>query len=388
MIPRYAPTYTVKDLLNGLKLSSDPDIENELSTRLKSLYNAKYAFLFGSGKEALYAVLKAYNRPGRVLIPAYNCIVVPEAIQFAGYTPAFIDIDLQSLNVTAESVKKGITPDVQAVFLIHLFGIPCNINGILEVLHQKNILIVEDAAPAMGAEYEGQLVGCFGDATVISFQSTKVISGEVGGALLTNNPELASKIENLLHEAVAPGNTWKVFSKALARKIVTSQSVYGLAQFGYRSLRGEKMYEIVTPKVRKPNGYFSRCSPMACALAFLQLDRLKWNLVRRRSLALIYQNELSKNKKLSLPTIPDICNPAWIQFPILVEDKLAFYKHMQRNHIDVTWTYRYSCADSYGLEGFPNSLHAAKTIIGLPTNPYITDKQAMEICRVANQFIG
>jgi dTDP-4-amino-4,6-dideoxygalactose transaminase len=127
---------------------------------------------------------------------------------------------------------------------------------------------------------------------------------------------------------------------------------------------------------------------MACALAFLQLDRLKWNLVRRRSLALIYQNELSKNKKLSLPTIPDICNPAWIQFPILVEDKLAFYKHMQRNHIDVTWTYRYSCADSYGLEGFPNSLHAAKTIIGLPTNPYITDKQAMEICRVANQFIG
>ncbi|UCE40557.1 MAG: DegT/DnrJ/EryC1/StrS family aminotransferase [Candidatus Aminicenantes bacterium] len=390
MIPRYAPTYTFNDLLNGLKQSSDPDIENKLIARLKSYYNVRHAFLFGSGREALYAVLKAYNRPGGVLIPAYNCIVVPEAIQFAGYRPVFVDIERNSLCMTAENVKKSLSSDVQAVFLTHIFGIPCEIQEILDVLikQNKDILIVEDAAPAIGAEYNGQVVGSFGDASVISFQSTKVISGEIGGALLTNNENLAEKLKGLKLEAVGPGSDWMLFIKALARKFVTSRNVYELAQFGYRTLRGEKMYEIVPPKVQKPKGFLSRCPSFSCALVFLQLDRLRWNLERRRNLALIYQNELSKHTEVSLPEIAQACDPAWIQYPILVDDKLSFYKHMQRNQIDVSWTYRYSCAESFGIKGFPNSIHAAETIIGLPTSPFISDEQAMEICRVANQFRG
>lgn len=388
MIPRYAPTYTINDLLNALELSSDPEIENKLASRLKSLYNVRYAFLFGSGREALYAALKAHGLPGGVLIPAYNCIVVPEAIQFAGYSPVFVDIDRKSLCMTAESVEKSMNPDVKAIFLTHLFGIPCEIQEILDVSLRQNILIVEDAAPALGAEYKGQLVGSLGDASIISFQSTKVISGEMGGALVTNNERLATRLKDVKREAAEPGNSRMLLAKALIRKILTCRSIYGLAQFGYRTLQGEEMYEIVAPKVRKPKGFFSRCPSFASALVFLQLDRLKWNLERRRNVALIYQNDLSKHTKLSLPAIPLASNPSWIQYPILADDKFAFYKHMQQNQIDVSWSYRYTCADSYGIKGFPNSLHAAKTVIGLPTNPYLTDEQAKEICRAANQYRG
>lgn len=388
MIPRYAPTYTFGDLQKGLKLSFDLETESKLIARLKSYYDVRHVFLFGSGREAMYAVLKAYNRPGGVLLPAYNCIVVPEAIRFAGYRPVFVDIERGSLSMTAENVEKSLSPDIQAIFLTHIFGIPCDIQNILDVLAGKDILIVEDAAPAIGAEYNGRVVGSFGDASVISFQSTKIISGEIGGALLTNNETLAEKLESLKLEASGPEKAWTLFVKALARKSVTRRNLYGLAQFGYRTLLGEEMHEIVSPKVRQPKGFFSRCPSFASALVLLQMDRLGWNLERRRNLALLYRNELSNHAKVSLPEISQACNPAWIQYPVFVDDKLAFYKHMQRNKIDVTWTYRYSCAESFGIDGFPNSLHAAETIIGLPTNPFITDEQAMQICRVANQFGG
>jgi perosamine synthetase len=235
MIPRYAPTYTWMDLIAGFQLSSNSKVEEELCSRIESLFNIQYVFLFGSGREALYAALKAYGHPGRVLIPAYNCIVVPEAIQFAGYSPTFVDIDRSSFNMTAESVERAITSDVKVVFLTHLFGIPCDIQSILNVLHEREIFIIEDAAPALGAEYQGKWVGSFGDATVISFQSTKVISGEVGGALLTNNRNFAQKVMELQLEAVAPNNAWLVLTKALIRKLVTSQGLYGLAQIGYRA---------------------------------------------------------------------------------------------------------------------------------------------------------
>lgn len=385
MIPRYAPTYKITDLLNGLMLTSNPDIENQLCARLRSIYNAKHVFLFGSAREAIYAILKAHNRSGRVLIPAYNCIVVPEAIRFAGYTIAFVDIDSQSLNMTAESVEKAITPDVRAILLTHLFGIPCDIDEILYVLRKQDILIIEDAAPAMGAKYKGHLVGCLGDAGVISFHSTKIISAEVGGALLTNNEKLAFRVKELLKEASAPENTWMLFVKALSRKLVTNQRIYGFTHLGYRLLRGEKTYEILSPQTK--NGKFlSLCSPFACALVIIQLERLKWNLERRRSVARIYQSELSRLSNLSTPIISYSCNPAWIQFPIRVEDKWAFYKYMQRNNVDVTWTYRYSCSESFGLNGYPNALETAKTVLGLPTSPNLSTDDALHISDVVKKF--
>ena len=386
MIPRYAPTYTFKDLLSGLKLRSSLEIENDLIDQIKSLYNARHVFLFGSGREAIFALLKAYNRPGHVLIPAYNCIVVPEAIQFAGYTPTFVDINGQSLSMTAESVEKAITPDVKAIFLTHIFGIPCEIQEILNVIHDQDILIVEDAAPALGAKYHGQFVGSFGDSAIISFQSTKVISGEVGGALIVNNDELASKVRALQMEAKMPESTWSLFIKAFTRKIITNRNVYSAAQFSYRTLLGEQMFEVVNPQVTMPSGYFTHCPNFVSALVLMQLENLDWNLSRRRKIANIYQNELSGCASLMLPKIPEDCSPTWIQFPIITKNKWELYKHMQQNQVDLTWTYRYSCADSYGLNNCTEANIAAKTVLGLPTYPSLTDTDAQYICDTVKKF--
>lgn len=386
MISRSVPTYTYSDLWHSLKRRSQQGSDQVLRSRLAEMHHVKYVFLLDSARVALYALLKAYNRPGGVLMPAYTCIVVPEAVCYAGYTPVFVDIDYHSLNLTTKDVRQALRRDITVILATHLFGIPCELDELSGILDPDRVLLVEDAAAALGAEYQCQPVGSFGNAAILSFQATKVVAGEAGGALLTNDDNLATKVTRLLETAVPPVDSWQLFAKSFARKMVTSDRLYSLTQFGYRALHGEEMFEIVTPQNHIPQRFLANNSPFSNALITLQLDRLKWNLSRRRKLAQIYQEFLAGHPKLTHCRIPHRCLPAWIQYPIFVEDKKAFYKHMQHAGVDLSWTYRYSCADSYKKEGYPNAKKAAQTVVGLPTYPLLLDQQARAIARSASLY--
>lgn len=386
MIPRYAPTYTYYDLVHSIGRCLQGKVDDNLRSRLAKLYSVKHVFLLNSARVAIYVLLKAYNQPGGVLMPAYNCIVVPEAVYYAGYYPVFVDINYHSLSMTPDALKKSISSDIKIISATHLFGIPCDVEEIMHLSQQYKVLIMEDAAPAVGAEFQGKLVASFGNAAVISFHSTKVISGENGGALLTNDDELAYKIDRFLQSAIIARGSWRLFAKAVARKIATSSWAYLTAQVGYRILHNEQMYEVVAPQTAIPPDFLKLSSRFPKWLVSMQLDRLDWNLGRRRKLAQIYQDRLSMQSGLVLPIIPENCSPSWIQFPIMVDDKMKFYKFMQRNGVDLSWSYRYSCADSFGIDGFPNAQRAARTVLGLPTYPSLSDQNAQRICDVAIKY--
>ena len=375
MIPRFAPTYMYPDLLKGVSRSLPANVDGELRSRLAAMHNVAHVFLVDSARVALYVLLKAYNRPGGVLLPAYNCIVVPEAVRFAGYEPVFVDIDRASLNMTPGALAKRISEGISVVLATHLFGIPCDVEEIRRAVRGYDVLVIEDAAPALGAELRGRLVGDAADAAIISFQSTKVISGEGGGALLTNNDDLAAKVRRILQTAFTPQGLLPVFLKSFGRKAASCPPVYAAAQRCYRILRDEQMYELVQPHTEAPSRYLRLCSKYSAYLVLRQLENMSWNLARRRKIAQIYQEELH-GLPLRLPVFPDGASPAWIQYPIQVDDKESVYRHMQKKGVDLTWTYRYSCAESYGLNGFVNAHEAAKTVLGLPTYPSLTDDQA------------
>jgi dTDP-4-amino-4,6-dideoxygalactose transaminase len=386
MIPRYAPTYTYSDLFNCLKSDPGEKQEEGLSARLSNLFQVKHVFLTESARVGLYLILRAYDRPGRVLMPAYNVIVVPEAVHYAGYQPGFVDIEPCILNVSSERWEKAITPDTTAVLAVHLFGIPCNMEEIQRLFKSRDILIIEDAAPALGAEYGGKTVGSFGDVSLISFRGIKVISGEAGAALLTNNDELARKIQGILSTAGQRWNTQSLFLRALALKIALSPAVYATLRHGSALLHKELMYEVVPATLKQPKGYVSGMPGFASALVQTQLDRLEWNLSRRRKIAQIYRDQLVNHASWLLPEIPAFSNPSWIQFPMICADKLAFYKYMRSVGVDMSWTYKYSCAESFGFSDYPNAQQAAKKVISLPTTPFLTDEQVYEICFKALRF--
>ena len=222
MIPRFAPTYGWSDLAHGLEEAGGDEVEKELAARLAALHGVKHVFLVASARVGLYLLLRAWNRPGGVILPAYDCIVVPEAIRFAGYSPVMVDIDLSTGNMSAAAVRQALSRSVSAVFATHLFGIPWDIHEIEEAVRGRGVLLVEDAAAALGAELRGRRVGGLADAGVISFHSTKVVSGEGGGAVLTSNDELASRVRALLGSAGAPSLPPAIFLRALARKSATS----------------------------------------------------------------------------------------------------------------------------------------------------------------------
>lgn len=387
MIPRYHPTYSVRDLITSLSLSVRGTPLDDLRCKISQMYGAKHVFLLGKARTALYILLKAYNRPGDVILPAYNCIVVPEAVLYAGYQPRFVDIDLDSLNMSLDAVKSSLASTTTVVLATHQFGIPCDIEGIVELCRDREILIVEDAAAAIGATYRGKLVGTFGDAVILSFNSTKVVSGGTGGALLLNDDALADRVSDLINTIPAVESGFVLFGKSAAWKVLTSPFLYRIVYLIYRLLHGEDMFETVALQERMPTGFLGSCSTFTAALTLGRLVDLDRNLERRRRIAQIYASSLTGCPQIELPKVSAESSPAWIGFPVKVARKRDFFKYMQSKGIDLSWTFRYSCADSFDFDGFPNARRAAQTVLGFPTYPSLSDEQAKYICTVTKEYL-
>jgi perosamine synthetase len=386
IIPRYRPTYTFTDLIKSWILCQKSNATQELGEALGKLYSRKYVFLFGNARAALYVLLKAYNRLGDVIIPAYNCIVVPEAITYSGYTPKFVDIDLSSYNMTARGVEEAISSKTAVVIITHQFGIPSEVYETLEVCKRHNVLVVEDAAPAFGAMVDDKLVGSFGDAAIISFDRRKVLSGVQGGALLLDDPEIAQKIKNQLKSSSDNQKCAVGFLSALIWEMAFNSKFYPVIKSFYRLRYSEKLFEIVPLQHRIPNGYVKLCPNFTSSLILHQLAQLSAVVDRRNILADLYTNELTGHEHWELPSISKDYKPSWIQFPLLVDDKNKFYNYMQSKGIDLNWTFKYSCPDSFGLSGYPHAKRAALSVVGLPTYPFLTDEQAGYICETAKAY--
>lgn len=388
MIPRYCPTYSLGDLCRAWKVCAGHDALTLLRQRLAEMYQRKHVFLFGNARSALYAVLKAHERPGGVVLPAYTCLIVPEIVHAAGYRPVFADIGAHSVNVTAETLSQAISRErsTTVVLMTHQLGIPCDVEAMRQVYERRDVLVIEDAAAAVGAKYRARLAGTFGHAAVLSFHWTKALSGVSGGALLTDDDELAAKIVNFQVVRSGHAHIMGQLGQALIRKVAVESFIYPFALMGYRVLGREKLFQIVPPHDISPTSLQTRCSEFAAALILVQLGRLERNVCKRDALARLYAAGLSSSKQVDAAEIPADAVPAWLHYPLWIRDKRSFYKHMQSAGVDLNWTFRYSCADSFGLQDFPNSRWAAQSILGLPTFPSLSVEDAMRVCAVARDF--
>lgn len=387
MVPRYQPTYSFSELLHALRLCQQEGASNFLKNRLRKLMNTRYVFLFGSARVALYVLLKAYDRPGKVIVPAYNCIVVPEAVMYAGYEPVFADIDPGTLNMTASTMASAMTSDVTAVLMTHQFGIPCNVLEIVELSKRNNILVIEDAAAALGASVNGQPAGSLGDAAIISFGNTKVVSAGSGGALLTNDSDIAHRVKKLLFELRGWNAMGSLFLllHSFAWKTAFASAVFPVLRKSYGFVKKESLFQIIHARRQMPDRFLSSCHPFSAALLSVQLNHLNENISHRNRLSRVY-SECLKGNYFRFVNPPSNSVSAWIQFPIILNKKEAFFRYMKSCGIDLNWTFRYSCADSYGAGNCPNAGNAAKSVLGLPIYPSLTIESATNIAQTAIAF--
>lgn len=179
------------------QLSGDGHFTNLCNQRIGQLAGADTALLTHSCTAALeMAAILCDLAPGdEVIMPSYTFVSTANAVALRGAVPVFVDIEADTLNIDPVKVAAAVTSKTRAIFAVHYAGFPADMDALSQIAKQHNLLLVEDAAQALGSTYKGRLAGSLGDMAAFSFHETKnIISGE-GGALTLTCPELAQRAE-------------------------------------------------------------------------------------------------------------------------------------------------------------------------------------------------
>ncbi|MBO9605489.1 MAG: DegT/DnrJ/EryC1/StrS family aminotransferase [Paenibacillaceae bacterium] len=181
------------------------DKEQSEAYRLEQLYRertgAKYALAVNAGTSALVAALiGAGIGPGdEVIVPAYTYIATAAAVLIARAVPVIVEVD-DSLTIDPQAFEDAITPYTKAVIPVHMRGVPCRMDAIMEVARRHGLLVIEDVAQANGGSYRGQALGSFGLAGCFSFQQYKLITAGEGGMIVTSDEKLYERA-NIYHDS-------------------------------------------------------------------------------------------------------------------------------------------------------------------------------------------
>jgi dTDP-4-amino-4,6-dideoxygalactose transaminase len=385
MIAKYGAGFSCREWREAWRAGGEASLE--LCRQTAEFFGVGHVVLFSSARGALECLLRAIGGGGSAALPAYNCIAVPEAVARAGWLPRLVDIAPGSVNMSRETLEAGLAPDTRAVILTHQFGIPPEVEPLVALCRERGLFIVEDAAASLGASYAGRLTGTLGDAAVVSFGLTKVAPAGRVGALLTNDEGIAQKVVALRAGRSGPFQHARDGAVACAWWVAMHPRSYALLRRGRMFLRKDSLHERVIPSSGPAAEPLLPCSSFAAKLASLQLARLPANIACRQKLALIYREELSGCAGVGLCSVPDSAGPAWMQFPVFVKDKARCYRFLLRRGVDLSWTFRYSCGESYGIRNVPNSVAAALHLLGLPTYEGISPETARAICTLLRQAV-
>jgi dTDP-4-amino-4,6-dideoxygalactose transaminase len=169
-----------------------------LENRLKRALRCENLSLFCNGTMALMLGLKALNLAGEVITTPFTFPATVHAIDWAGLTPVFADIDAEALCLDPRSVEEAITERTSAILAVHVFGIPCQVSALEKIAQKHHLRLIYDAAHAFGVELNGIPIGSFGEMSMFSFHATKLFHTAEGGCLVYGNASLR-KTMDLLH---------------------------------------------------------------------------------------------------------------------------------------------------------------------------------------------
>lgn len=175
-------------------LTNDGECVQELEQRLANYLDVKHCIAMCNGTIALELAIKASGMTGKVLVPSMTFIATAHALKWQEITPVFVDIDENTFNICPKAVQDKIDDSISGILGVHLYGRPCDIKALTDIAESNNLRLIFDAAHAFGSSYKGQKIGGHGDCEVFSFHATKVFNTFEGGAITTNDDQLAAKL--------------------------------------------------------------------------------------------------------------------------------------------------------------------------------------------------
>lgn len=184
----------IKGVLDRKWLTNNGPEVQEFESRLKDILGVKHCIAVCNATVALELTIRALGMTGEVIVPSFTFIATAHALQWQRITPVFCDIDPATHCLNPASVEQMITPLTTGIISVHLWGQTSNIGRLIDIAQSHKLKLLFDAAHAFGCSYQDKLIGNFGSAEVFSFHATKFLNSFEGGAVATNDDELAETI--------------------------------------------------------------------------------------------------------------------------------------------------------------------------------------------------
>jgi dTDP-4-amino-4,6-dideoxygalactose transaminase len=184
----------MNDMIDRRWFTNEGPYVKELEKKIVEYIGAKHCIAMCNGTIALEIAIRALELKGEVIVPSFTFVATAHSLQWQEITPVFCDIDPKTHHLDPNALEKMITPRTSGILGVHTWGRPCAIEALFDVAQKHNLKLLFDAAHAFGCSHNGEMIGNFGNAEVFSFHATKFFNTFEGGAVVTNNDDLAKKI--------------------------------------------------------------------------------------------------------------------------------------------------------------------------------------------------
>ncbi len=341
----------------------------EFERKVAEYVGAKHAIATTSCTTALHValLLAGIGEGGEVIVPSFTWIATPNVVRMVGATPVFADIDPATYNLDPISVEANVTERTRAIMPVHQVGLPADLNALRAIAKKHSLVLIEDAACALGAKFGGRHIGGQDGLACFSFHPRKLITTGEGGMITTNDDPLAARSRVLINHGASISDLLKHQSGGLAH---------------------EEFVEV---------GYNYRMTDLQGALGSTQMDHLPELLRRRRALARRYTEAFVGNAWLVPPCEPMECVHTYQSYLLRLRDDAP----VQRNELllglkaagvsarrGITSCHREPVYRDTGQWHLPETERATDHTLVLPLFPSMTDAEREHVTNTVTRLVG
>lgn len=364
----------ILEVVNTLKsgwITTGPRTK-EFERRFADYVGARHAIAVNSCTGGLHVALAAAGiGPGdEVIVPTMTFCATANVVVHLGATPVFVDVEPDTLNISPRSLEAAVTWRTKAVIPVHMYGHPCAMDRISEIAKAHGLIVVEDAAHAVGARWRGQRVGTLSPATVFSFYATKNLTTAEGGMITTDDDVYAEKMRIWTLHGISR-DAWKRYSA-----------------------EGSWYYEVSVP------GFKYNLTDLQAALGLHQLGRLETMTRRRSELAARYRAGLRDLPEIKLPAVRSGIRHAWhiyairLKLELLKINRAEFIEHLKAEGIGTSVHFiplhrQPYYRDRFGLRptDLPVADDAYQRLISLPLYTLMTQQDVDDVVRAVRSIV-
>ncbi len=360
----------------------DESVIKNYEDEFSKVVETKYGVSFGSGRMALFSILRALDiKSGdEVIIPAFSCVVVPNAFIYNGVKPIYVDIRMTDFNIDINEIKDAITEKTRAIYAQHTFGVPCNIKEIRKLADQYKLKIIEDGAHALGGIVDGVKIGSYSDVAFFSTDHSKTITTYLGGIATTNNKEIAQKLKKIQSQSpfLSKKDTFKIIRSLIFEYIYFSPYILWIGLIIHKAFIKLSLIFAFKDEMRvtKPDEYPYPCrlSSVQASIGLDQLKNLEDNLDHRRNISSWLEDKIKWYKFDK----NEINNISWIRYSFLVRDRSKFVRKFSKTFdLGIWFTTIFGGRESnfseigYKKNSCPRAEFVARHIVNFPTHQRI-----------------